>query len=131
MLRDFGCSNRPSNRGLAGLLLVAALGCSPATVVSQRDVADANDTGRTLPAEDDADRALLRELTHLPSGSPRRFGSKSVVAEAPYTAASGRSCRTLHFTTTTRAPVSRLACNDGKNWFFVPDVFGASHVPEH
>jgi hypothetical protein len=99
--------------------------------VNPRDVADANDTGGTLPAEDDVDRAVLRELAQLPSGSPRQFGSKSVVAEAPYTAASGRSCRALHFTTTARASVSRLACNDGKSWFFVPDVFGASHVPEH
>lgn len=113
----------------AGLCLLLAA-CAPAPTMSARDLSDANDTGRTLAAEDDADRALLRDLPSLKAGSPRRYGTKSVVADDPYTSASGRSCRTLHLTKTTRPPTERLACTDGKSWFFVPDVFSASAAPE-
>lgn len=128
MSRDFGRKTQLRCSLAAFCLFLAA--CASAPTMSARDLSDANDTGRTLAAEDDADRALLRDLPTLKTGSPRRYGSKSVVADDPYTSASGRSCRTLHLTTTTRAPTERLACTDGKSWFFVPDVFGASVASE-
>jgi hypothetical protein len=106
-------------------LLVLAVACGSAAPPNARDVADANDTGRTVGARSESERALLGELTSLPSNAPRRFRDATVVAEPPYAAASGHTCRAVHVTTP-KAAVHRLACGDGKNWFFVPDVFGSS-----
>jgi hypothetical protein len=111
-------------------LLAVAVGlqvaCSSVPPASARDVADANDTGRALAASDATERALLGQVAMLPSGSPQRVAGVTVSAEQPYAAASGRKCRALIVTTTpSRPPTSRLACSDGAQWFFVPDVFGA------
>ena len=100
--------------------------CTSAPVLSARDAADANDTGQTLGAKSESERALLRELPSLPSGSSRRIGDSSVVASLPYAAASGRTCRSLAITPAGAGKTRRqLACTDGNDWFFVPDVFGA------
>ncbi len=106
-------------------LLVLAVACSSAAPPSARDVADANDTGRTVGAKSESERAVLGELGSLPSNAPRRFRDATVVAEPPYSAASGHTCRAVHVTTP-QAAVHRLACVDGTKWFFVPDVFGSS-----
>jgi len=119
----------------AALRLLAAapilIACSPSPGHSARDAADANDIGRTLPATNDSERALLQALPSLRSGAAQRVGDVTLMADAPYAAASGRTCRTLHVTTSQKAPASgRLACSDGKSWFFVPDVFGSAAAPE-
>lgn len=111
---------------LVGLLVA----CSSSPAASARDVADANDTGRTLDAKSDTDRAMLRELPTLPSKTPRQVGNATVVAEPSYASASGRSCRALRIKAAGHQPTARLACNDGKHWFFVPDVFGGSDSAE-
>jgi hypothetical protein len=50
-----------------------------------------------------------------------------VSAEAPYAAASARSCRALHITlSASQQTLHRVVCNDGRAWFFVPDIFGTS-----
>lgn len=117
---------------LVAAFAAALLGaCSSAAPISARDAADANDTGATLLAKNEAERSLLTQVPTLPSQTARRLGQTVVVAEAPYTAASGRTCRALHLTSSSpKTDSHRLACNDGKAWFFVPDVFGggeASH----
>ncbi len=113
----------------APLFLLSACASTPGP--SARDVADANDTGATVDAKSASDRALLRELSALPSGTPRRIGDATVIAQAPYAAASGRSCRALHVTLTHPETVThRLACSDGKTWFFVPNVFGGDAAGE-
>jgi hypothetical protein len=105
------------------LLLVA---CSSGPSASARDVADANDTGRTLAGKSESERALLSEAGTLPSGTQRRIRSTTVIADAPYSSASGRTCRVLHVSeVAAKRPAERLACSDGKSWFFVPDVFGS------
>lgn len=109
---------------LLGVALLAA--CSSRPVLSARDASDANDTGATLGAKSEGERELLKEAASLPSGAPRRVGGATVVAEAPYAAASGRTCRALHVTLREHQASQRLACTDGRAWFFVPDVFGAS-----
>ena len=115
---------RASGSVWASLFLLSACAATPGA--SARDIADANDTGATIGAKSEADRAILRELPTLPTGSPRRVGEATIVAEAPYTAASGRSCRALHVPALASHKASdRLACSDGKTWFFVPNVFGA------
>lgn len=114
---------------LFGLMVVAAIGgplaCSSAPRPNARDVADANDTGRTLNPRSDMERALLGQVATLPTGAPRQLGGVLVRAERPYPAASGRTCRVLTITSDSlRPPSSRLACSDGSRWFFVPNVFG-------
>jgi hypothetical protein len=67
----------------------------------------------------------MSQLSSLPSGAARRLGNLSVQADAPYHAASGRTCRALHLKPAqSKQEIRRVACTDGKTWFFVPDVFG-------
>jgi hypothetical protein len=90
-------------------------------------VADANDTGRTLLARSESERALLGQIAALPSGTPQKVSGLTVVAEPSYAAASGHTCRALHFTPAgSQQTQHRVACSDGRAWFFVPDVFGAA-----
>ena len=114
----------------AGSLIALALplnACSAQPMASARDIADANDTGRTLSPQTANERLLLQQLSALPNGTPRRVGDASVVAEAPYNAASGHTCRALQLTSSQKRTTDhRLACTDGRGWFFVPDVFGGA-----
>jgi len=111
------------------LLMASLIACSSHPGTSARDTADANDTGRTLAPSGEGERTLLAELSVLPSGTARRVGEATVVAEAAYVSASGRTCRALHLKRSGRT-YHRLACNDGKLWFFVPDVFGNDAAAE-
>lgn len=113
-------------------LLLWALGaCSSALAPSARDVADANDTGRALTAANESERQLLRVLPNLPAGTVKQVGDASVVADAAYTAASGRTCRSLHLTMKGSGQQrDRLACSSGDSWFFVPDVFGGDSATD-
>lgn len=112
-------------RWSALLLLLLPLACSSVRQPTARDVADANDTGRTVPAVSATERQVLERVAALPSGVATRIGDATVDAEAPYAAASARSCRALHITSSASPqPVHRVACSDGRAWFFVPDIFG-------
>ena len=112
-------------RWSALLLLFLPLACSSVRQPTARDVADANDTGRTVPAVSATERQVLDRLATLPNGTSTRIGDATVSAEAPYSAASARSCRALHITSSASPqPVHRVACSDGRAWFFVPDIFG-------
>ena len=106
-------------------LLLLPLACSSVRQPTARDVADANDTGRTVPAVSATERQVLDRVAGLPSGVATKIGDATVNAEAPYAAASARSCRALHITSSaSRQPLHRVACNEGRAWFFVPDIFG-------
>jgi hypothetical protein len=107
---------------VAVLLLMSCSGPPP---LSARDAADATDTGRTIAASDANERAVLDAVSTLPVGVPRRLGGVNVVADAPYSAASGRTCRALHVAADHERGRDRLACTDGVRWFFVPEVAGA------
>jgi hypothetical protein len=92
-----------------------------------RDVADANDTGRTVPAASVTERQVLDRVAGLPNGTATQIGDATVSAEAPYAAASARSCRALHIMSNgSKQSLHRVACNDGRAWFFVPDIFGSA-----
>ena len=78
-----------------------------------------------------AGRASCATASKLPTGAPQRVGELNVTAEAPYAAASGRTCRTLELSIlSTRQTSHRLACTTGGAWFFVPDVFASGAVAE-
>ena len=112
-------------RVTAGLLCLSLLlGCSRAASLNPRDVADANDTGSTLAAKNEREQSVLRELPSLASGVPHQIAGAAVVADAPYQSASGRTCRAVHISSGRSSDDARLACGDGKVWFFVPGVFG-------
>jgi hypothetical protein len=113
------------------LFALALVGCSSSKPLAARDVADANDTGRTLAARTQAEQQLLARVGSLPSGSAQQLAGLSVIAEPAYAAASGHTCRALSITQSNPAAQrQRIACTDGKNWFFVPDVFGAGDGQE-
>jgi hypothetical protein len=117
--------------GAGALTLAVTLsGCSrPA--VEARAAADANDTGATLGPRNDVERAVLKAVSSLPTGAPSRVGGATVVAEAAYTAASGRTCRSLSISNPpVGQSVHRLACANGGSWFFAPDVFGGGASAE-
>lgn len=102
------------------------MACSPRPETNPRDAADANDTGRQVAPAGESERAVLRQVPTLRSGTPQRIGDATVTAEAPYPAASGRTCRALLVTQASAAAKHYLACSNGKTWFFVPDVFGGN-----
>jgi hypothetical protein len=68
---------------------------------------------------------VLAALDELAPGQPRAIGDLSVVADAPYHAASGRTCRGVTLTSTLPPKHSRtrLACKHGQQWQFAPSVF--------
>ncbi len=77
------------------------------------------------PASQD-ESAVLAAMPRLSSGKPKTIGALVVIAEAPYFAASGRTCRTVRIKRKgQRAGRTRLACEDGDAWFFAPSVMGA------
>jgi hypothetical protein len=106
-------------------LTCLGLSCSRPQQLSPIDVSDASDMGRALGGETEGERQLLKRLSGLPSSAPQRVGATTVVAEPPYTAASGRTCRALHLTIAAHTS-HKLACRHEASWFFVPDVFGAT-----
>jgi hypothetical protein len=119
--------DRDSSCALPKLLsLLVAVACSSPPNISARDAADANDTGATLVAKNEAERSVLRQLSQLPAGRPSRVGDETVVADIAYVAASGRTCRALRLATSSDPKTweQRLACKDAQHWFFVPDIFG-------
>ncbi len=112
---------------LAGALLSCGGGAKP----NPRDAADANDTGGTLPGRTASEQNILQQVAQLPPGSAKTIGDSVVIAEPAYYAASGRTCRALSITQGQRKQAShRLACTDGRAWFFVPDVLGLQTATE-
>jgi len=116
-------------RGAASLaVLVLACGCGGATPPPDRQAElDARDVGTTVEPASEDERRVLEQLPELVPGKRVTIGSLTVVAERPYPAASGRTCRSVTLTASgqKRSPRPRLACSEGGSgeWFFVPDVF--------
>jgi hypothetical protein len=111
---------------LASLVAALCFACASQPQISARDAADANDTGSSTPARTALERSVLQELPKLPNGVVRRLANATVVADAPYAAASGRTCRAIHLGGVTTGKTELLACSAGADWFFVPDVFGTT-----
>ena len=116
-------------RAACALLTVAvAVACGPAQPPpNDPAVLDANDRGSTVAPTSDAERQLLAQLGKLPAGKKTQIGALTVVAHKPYYAASGRTCRSVDVTSAANPKQNgaRLACTNGSEWFFVPNVFVA------
>lgn len=89
--------------------------------------------GRVEPTSN-TERKVLAELDQLPPNTPKTVDGVTVVADAPYFSASGRTCRRLTITARGAASgASRLVCKDpaatddrsngNAGWFYAPDVF--------
>ena len=80
--------------------------------------------GTSEPA-DDLERTILAKLGDLEDGVESSIDGYVVVAAAPYSAASGRTCRSVAFRPGDGAGAarSRLACLIEDRWAFVPEVF--------
>ena len=79
----------------------------------------------TAEAASPAEAKVLTMLEQLPPAQARSIEGLNVVADAPYSAASGKTCRRLTLTPLKPPKTSRtrLACRDGAAWGFVPSVF--------
>ncbi|HEY6722710.1 MAG TPA: DVU3141 family protein [Polyangiaceae bacterium] len=79
----------------------------------------------TAEAASPAETKVLARLDQLPVAEARSVDTISVVADAPYAAASGKTCRRLTLTPSTppKTTRTRLACKDADRWGFVPSVF--------
>ena len=63
----------------------------------------------------------------MQAGEPIDFHSKTVESGHDFSAASGRLCKyiTLRDVDGPDNTYSRLACQDGSNWFFATDIFSS------
>ncbi|UJR86896.1 hypothetical protein [Sandaracinus amylolyticus] len=77
----------------------------------------------SVPARDDVERELLAVIATAPPEQPIEVRGRTFVAHAAYASASGRLCTWVDEPRATSAP-TRLACEGGDGWVFVPDVFG-------
>jgi hypothetical protein len=119
------------NKGSASVVALSLLAaCAAPPQASPRDLADANDTGGTLKATSASEREILERLPRLANGAALRVGDGTVVGDAAYAAASGRTCRRVQLTQGSGRKSDRLACSDGGAWFFVPDVFDPSKAAD-
>jgi hypothetical protein len=129
---------------LAALALAAALAAGCAGPRPGPEHAAVSPPSAVAPG-DELERELLRRLPELPAEQPVSIDDATVIARAPYFAASGRTCRAL----TIHAPGqgsgaasgqaapdasgasrSRLACREDGDWFFVPQIFQTSFRSE-
>lgn len=79
----------------------------------------------TAEAASPAEAKVLAGLDRLPAAKEASVDNLSVVADPPYAAASGKTCRRLTLTSL-RPPKpsnTRLACRNAEGWAFVPSVY--------
>ncbi len=74
-----------------------------------------------IAASNGEDALVLQRAGDLPVGQLTQIGQRQIQAAKAYQSASGRSCRYLHLTGPTGGE-ARLACSEGEEWFFVPNI---------
>lgn len=109
--------------GLVALLLVWA-GCGASQEPSVYSPENSQKyTGTKVESASKDEAAVLQQVDKLVTGKRQKVGGVFVVADAPYFAASGRTCRSLLISSgANRAGRARLACEDGSTWFWAPEV---------
>lgn len=104
-------------KAIAALVALGVVACGSAEIVPESP-------GGRVDAADDAERQLLAEAERLPAGKKTTVAGMTVIADEPYHAASGNTCRWLSISAGDGPGARRLACSDGAGWFFAPDVLG-------
>lgn len=128
MVRD--ARTRPLVAWAAGLLGVLGAACGGGPPSANQIWHEASLRPGEVSPETHGEREFLIRLADVPAGQPVAFGSQVFVADAPYFAASGRTCRPV--TVRPREPDGqvdfRLACEERDGWVFVPDPFADAAV---
>ena len=116
-------------RRCASVALVTALGaCGGSQAPTEQEIWYTTSLRPgTVEPETQGERELLARMDEVPSNEPVRFAGQVFVVEPAYTAASGRSCRSVRVDAD--AVELKLACEQGAGWVFVPDVFAAEPEP--
>jgi len=101
-------------------------GCGATADSRERDISHSAELRPgEVPAATEGERELLARLDDVPVGESVTVGGQTFVVDEPYTAASGRLCRSVTAHGPGHAAIEvKLACQDGDLWVFVPDVFG-------
>lgn len=104
-------------------LLVASFACACGSPPSPGPL----HAGDKAEPRSDAERTVLGQLDGWPPGEAKTIGGVEVVAEPPYMAASGSTCRWLQLEGPKGAE-RRLACKDREStpWFYAPSVLTAA-----
>ena len=112
---------------LANAVCVVMLGCGSASQNRDAEAPTPLLGSGKAEAASPAEAKVLEQLERLPVAQARTVDALSVVADAPYAAASGKTCRRLTLTPLEPPKTSRtrLACKDAGHWGFVPSVFSA------
>jgi hypothetical protein len=110
---------------LAILLASASIGCASKPPTDDQIWHESTLRPGLLSPETQGERELLVRLSDVPVGQPVTFGSQVFIADAPYAAASGRTCRSvmLRPTEPDGTVQVKLACEVAEGWAFVPDPF--------
>lgn len=111
-------------RCFAFLALVSSLaGCGGSQEPSERDIWYTTSLRPgTVEPDTQGERELLARMESIPVSEPVTFAGQTFLVDAPYAAASGRSCRSVRVEGG-RDVELKLACEEDAGWVFVPDVF--------
>jgi hypothetical protein len=122
----------PSHPGVWAVVLLGLLwtGCASAPPTDAEIWHQSTLRPGVVPPGTHGERELLVRMPDVPVGQPVAFGSQVFTVDAPYVAASGRTCRPV----TARSNEAdghvdfRLACEEPDGWAFVPDPFADASV---
>ena len=123
--------SRAPRRVWASAMIIFGLGCLVVTACGGERREPRTQSGTSVMGDGTAEAAspselkVLAVLGELVPGKTRTIGELSVVADAPYYAASGKTCRGVTLTSANPPKHSRtrLACKNGEAWYFAPSVF--------
>ncbi|MFW6067625.1 MAG: DVU3141 family protein [Myxococcota bacterium] len=109
-------------------ILLAGAGCASSPPTDHEIWHESGLRPGRMPPDTPGERELLARLPQVPVNEPVNLGGQVFVADEPYHAASGRTCRPVTVRSAAgdaRARV-KLACEERGSWVFVPDPFDGS-----
>jgi len=106
-------------------LLLLVTGCTLNPVQPEQPPAAQDQADSTVAGGKDAE--LIALIAGMQTGESYAIDGMTVESGQAFTAASGRLCKyiTLRSMDGTGKARSRLACQDGTNWFFATDIFSS------
>jgi hypothetical protein len=111
------------------LLLLPVTGCTLNPIQPDQPPTTPSQTDSSITGEKTAgkDAGLITLVAGMQAGEHIDFHGKTVESGQAFSAASGRLCKyiTLRNMDAPDNTYSRLACQDGSNWFFATDIFSS------